>query len=119
MNFEKKNSLIAGSLAGFVNGFLGGGGGMLLVPLLTEKCHLEQQKAFASSVAIIFPISFVSATIYLFRGELSLQTAFPYLLGGLFGGFCGGKLFQKLNMRWLKRLFALFMLYGGAKALFF
>ena len=38
---------------------------------------------------------------------------------GLIGGFAGGRLFRRLNMDWLRRVFALFILYGGVKALFF
>ena len=34
------------------------------------------------------------------------------------GGFLGGRLFQKLNMDWLRRAFALLILYGGFKSLF-
>ena len=45
--------------------------------------------------------------------------ALPYLLGGRLGGFLGGRMFKKLNMAWLRRAFALLILYGGVKALFF
>lgn len=38
---------VAGGLAGLVNGFFGGGGGMILVPLLTHRCGLDQRRAFA------------------------------------------------------------------------
>ena len=31
----------------------------------------------------------------------------------------GGRLFRRLNMDWPRRAFALFILYGGVKALFF
>ena len=48
-----------------------------------------------------------------------LMAALPYLAGGLAGGFLGGKLFRRVNMDWLRRVFALFILYGGMKALFF
>ena len=41
------------------------------------------------------------------------------LPGGLLGGFVGGRVFKKLNMVWLRRAFALLILYGGVKALFF
>lgn len=110
---------IAGGLAGLANGFFGGGGGMVLVPLLTRRCGLEQRRAFATSVAIILPLCTLSSVIYFFRGGLDLKAAFPYLTGGLAGGFLGGKLFKKLNMDWLRRVFALFILYGGVRSLLF
>ena len=118
MESKKRNALIAGSASGFVNGFFGGGGGMVLVPLLTRKCDLDQRKAFATSVAIILPLCALSSAIYLLRGGLELATALPYLSGGLMGGFMGGKLFRQLNMDWLRRVFALLILYGGVKSLF-
>ncbi|WP_279067810.1 sulfite exporter TauE/SafE family protein [Intestinimonas butyriciproducens] len=109
---------VAGGLAGISNGFFGGGGGMVLVPLLTARCGLDQRRAFATSVAIILPLCVLSSVIYLFRGGLDLAVALPYLAGGLAGGFLGGRLFQKLNMDWLRRAFALLILYGGFKSLF-
>jgi len=110
---------MAGGAAGLVNGFFGGGGGMVLVPLLTGKCGLDQRRAFATSVAIILPLCALSSVIYFLRGGLDLTAALPYLLGGLAGGFLGGKLFKNLNMNWLRRGFALLILYGGVKSLFF
>ena len=109
---------VAGGLAGIANGFFGGGGGMVLVPLLTARCGLDQRRAFATSVAIILPLCVLSSVIYLFRGGLDLAVALPYLAGGLAGGFLGGRLFQKLNMDWLRRAFALLILYGGFKSPF-
>lgn len=121
---DKKKKLwlapaVAGGLAGIANGFFGGGGGMVLVPLLTHKCGLDQRKAFATSVAIILPLCVLSSVIYFFRGGLDFWTALPYLAGGLVGGWIGGKVFKKLNMDWLRRVFALLILYGGVKSLFF
>lgn len=116
---EKIRSALAGGAAGLVNGFFGGGGGMILVPLLTDKCGLDQRKAFATSVAIILPLCALSSAIYFLRGGLGFSAALPYLAGGLVGGFAGGKLFKKLNMDWLRRAFALLILYGGVKSLFF
>lgn len=110
---------LSGGAAGLVNGFFGGGGGMVLVPLLTGRCRLDQRKAFATSVAVILPLCALSSAIYFFRGGLELTAALPYLVGGLVGGYAGGKLFRKLNMDWLRRGFALLILYGGVKSLFF
>ena len=110
---------LSGAAAGLANGFFGGGGGMLLVPLLSRWCGLSEQKAFATSVAVILPLCALSSGIYFFRGSMDFMTALPYLLGGLLGGLVSGKLFKKLKVVWLRRVFALFILYAGAKALFF
>ena len=112
---SRLRSAAAGGAAGLANGFFGGGGGMLLVPLLTRWCGLEQRRAFATSIAIILPLCALSSVIYWVRGGLDFGLALPYLLGG----FVGGRVFKKLNMVWLRRAFALLILYGGVKALFF
>lgn len=119
MEKSKARAMLAGGLAGLVNGFFGGGGGMVLVPLLIDQCGLDQRKAFATSVAIILPLCALSSVIYFFRGGLEFSAAMPYLVGGLVGGLTGGILFKKLNMNWLRRAFALLILYGGVKSLFF
>jgi uncharacterized membrane protein YfcA len=41
----------------------------------------------------------------------------PYLAGGGVGGFIGGLTFEKVPLRWLRVIFALFLLYGGVKYL--
>ena len=107
----------AGGAAGLVNGFFGGGGGMVLVPLLVSRCGLDRRRAFASSVAIILPLCVLSAVIYYYRGNLDPGQALPYLAGGLAGGVIGGKLFEKVPIAWLRRIFALLILYGAWKAL--
>lgn len=110
-------SALAGAAAGIANGFFGGGGGMILVPLLTRRCGLSQRQAFATSVAVILPLCVLSSVIYWLRGGLDLMTALPYLAGGLVGGWVGGRVFKRLSMVWLRRIFALLILYGGVKAL--
>ena len=48
--------LLAGALAGCINGFFGAGGGMVLVPLLLWLVRLEDKAAFSSAVAVILPL---------------------------------------------------------------
>jgi hypothetical protein len=90
---------------------------MLLVPLLVRRCGLSQRQAFATSVAVILPLCALSSALYFLRGGLELAAALPYLVGGLAGGWVGGKVFRTVNMTWLRRLFALLILYGGVRAL--
>lgn len=119
MEKNRVRSAVSGAAAGLVNGFFGGGGGMLLVPLLSRRLGLGDRKAFATSVAVILPLCVLSAAIYFFRGGIELSIAFPYLLGGGVGGILGGKLFKNVNMLWLRRCFALLVLYAGLRAAFF
>lgn len=107
---------IIGALAGAANGLFGAGGGLFLVPLLTAWAHLPQKKSFATSVAVILPLSLVSAVVYFLHGELSLQAALPYVAGGAVGGFLSGKVFRRVSLLWLRRLFGVLILYGGVRA---
>lgn len=68
---------------------------MVLVPLLMSRCALDRRHAFASSVAIIFPLCALSAIIYYTRGHLDLMGALPYLVGGLIGGSSAEKSLKK------------------------
>lgn len=108
--------MIAGGLAGTLNGMFGAGGGLLLVPLLSEWAKMEPKKAFATSVAIILPLSMVSYGLYWWQNGGVFLDTLPYLLGGIIGGLLSSRLFQNISTVWLHRLFGLLILYGGVKA---
>ena len=108
---------IGGALAGAANGLFGGGGGMVFLPILARWGSLPQRNLYATCVGVIFPVCLVSAGIYLLRGQLPLMKALPYLAGGLIGGWLGGKLYGRIPVKWLRRLFALFLFYGGVRYL--
>ncbi len=124
MAYRRKKSkyqgrlLVTGALAGLANGFFGAGGGLFLVPLLTGWAKLEQRRAFATSVAVILPISLVSVWVYLQKGEIEVWRNLPYLVGGAMGGVIAGKVFDRVDMVWLRRIFGVLILYGGVRALF-
>ena len=107
--------LLAGGATGLANGFFGGGGGSVLVPLLTRLCGMEQRKAFATSVAVVLPLCLLSAAVYILRGELDWMGALPYLAGGTVGGWLGGKWFRGMNVVWLRRAFGALLIYGGVR----
>lgn len=113
----KGKTRIAGAAGGLVNGLFGGGGGMVLLPLLTKWGDLEVRSAFATCVAIIYPMCCVSAAVYLWQVRPELSLLLPYLVGGAAGGVLGGLTFQKIPVRVLKLIFGLFLLYGGVRYL--
>lgn len=107
---------LSGALAGTVNGLFGTGGGILLVPLLLRVHKLPAQKAFATSLAIILPLSAVTLFVYLRQTPLDWQAALPYLLGGAAGGFAAGKWLKRLPVVWLRRLFGALLIVAGVRA---
>ncbi len=115
MNISAKYA-VTGALAGAANGFFGAGGGLFLVPLLTSWCGMEQKRAFATSVAVIFPLCAVSAVIYGIKGGLPLLSAVPYCIGGAAGGVLAGRLFGRVKAGLLRRAFGVLLLYGGVRA---
>ncbi|HJD23579.1 MAG TPA: sulfite exporter TauE/SafE family protein [Firmicutes bacterium] len=116
---EKKKNLrraITGALAGAANGFFGSGGGLFLVPLFTKWLKMDQRRAFATSVAVIFPLSAVSLIVYFLKGGIDFAEALPMLLGGLAGGFIAGRIFGRVPLPLLRKGFGLLILYGGIRA---
>ncbi len=111
-----KKYWVTGALAGAANGLFGSGGGLFLVPLLTGWTGMDQKKAFATSVAVILPLSLVSAAVYFWKGALDPGTAWPYLLGGAAGGLISGRVFRRVPLTLLRRIFGLLILYGGVRA---
>lgn len=109
---------VSGALAGIANGLFGAGGGMVLVPLFTRWMKIEDKAAFATSLAVILPLSVASAIIYFMKGGIELSAALPYLIGGLVGGTVGGKVFRRVSARFLHIAFALLIIYGGVRSLF-
>ena len=107
--------LLTGGLAGFVNGFFGAGGGMIVVPLLILLVKLEDKNAFSSAISIILPLTIVSLVIYAKNGALDVKTALPYLLGGAGGGILAGLWFKKVSARFLHSALGRLSHFGGAR----
>lgn len=107
----------AGLTVGIVNGLLGAGGGMVAVPLL-KKLGFERKDAHANAVAVILPITVLSAALYLLKGYVSLADSFVFIPGGLVGSLIGTYCLKKISPLWLKRIFGGFMVYAGARLLF-
>ena len=107
----------AAAAAGAVSGLFGGGGGMVLLPLLTRWCGVERKNAFAVCVAVILPMSCVSAAVYVYSVRPEVITVLPYLLGGTVGGVIAGLTFDRVPVGVLRLIFGLFLLYGGVKYL--
>ena len=111
-NYAKSAAL--GMSVGLVNGIFGAGGGMLAVPIL-KKSGLSQKSAHANAVAVILPITVISAILYLTKDVVNLKDSFYYIPTGLMGSVIATFLLKKLSNVWLQKIFAAFMIYAGVR----
>lgn len=107
---------ILGLGVGFINGVFGAGGGMLAVPILKSE-GLSQKSAHANAVAVILPITVLSAVLYLVKGSVSLADSLAFIPTGLIGSVIAAFALQKFSNKWLQKIFAVFMIYAGVRLL--
>ncbi len=105
---------LKGMLIGVVNGCFGAGGGMIAVPLL-KKSGLEVKESHANAVAVILPITVISAAVYLMRDYVKLSDAVKFIPTGVLGAILGTLVLKKISPLWLKRIFGGFMVYAGIR----
>lgn len=82
---------LSGSVAGFLSGLLGVGGGFVIVPALQHYTNLVIQSVIATSLAVIALISVTGVTSSVLAGNLNWTIAAPFCAGALFG-MIGGRL---------------------------
>jgi len=108
-------STLTGLVTGFVNGLFGSGGGILLVPALQKFFKLEQHKSHATALAIILPISVLSAFIYVKGGSVDWRAVLFVTLGGVPGGYVGALLLNKIPTKWLHKIFGAFIIVAAIR----
>lgn len=122
-NLDKngKNKLflaLIGGLSGFLNGFFGGGGGMLVVPLLKKLTKLTDKQAHATAILIILPLSLLSGVLYSVYGNADLNLLWQVGIGTTLGGILGAFALCKLKNRYIEIIFSVVMAVAGVFSLF-
>ena len=107
--------VMASLFAGFATGVFGGGGGMIVVPILTGLYGLEPVKAHATAIATIFPLCLVSVIFYLTQGGWQWKSGLVVTAGVVVGGIVGAFLMKKIPAKWLQPIFYILMIVGGVK----
>ncbi len=106
---------LIGVITGFVNGLFGSGGGTVLVPCMEKFLKTIPQKAHASAIAVILPLSVISAVLYIGKLDVDIKSLLYVSCGGIIGGFIGAKLLGKISSKYLHIVFGLCMLAGAIR----
>ncbi len=108
--------LVIGLSAGFLNGLLGAGGGILIVFGLRKllKGQLKDPRAiYPTAIAVMLPLSLLSVWQYARAGSLELSHLGWLVLPAIAGGAIGALLLRRLSTKALSRLFAAVVLISG------
>lgn len=116
---EKISSLFAGAVIGLINGFFGGGGGMVLLPFMTKVLKKETKIAHATAILVMLPISVVSSVTYLIKNNFNFKVGIFIIIGFVLGGLLGALALKNIKNKNLTLLFAFVMGLAGVKTLFF
>jgi uncharacterized protein len=98
--------LVVSTVAGFVSGSLGIGGGILQVPALNSWCGVPLRAAAATSGVMIGVTALSSAPVYYARGDMSAPLAAAAVMGVLAGSRVGFWFGARARAKWLKLLMA-------------
>ncbi len=107
--------ILSGGVIGLLNGFFGGGGGMVCVPILEKVLKLSNKEAHATAIAVIFPLSLISAFIYVINGYISSLPLISVGGGVVLGGILGSYALKVMPPKAIRVIFALIMFVGGIK----
>lgn len=108
--------LLLGASAGFINGFLGTGGGILLLfgsYFLSRRDEQNTRDLLASTALVTLALSAVSAVIYALREPIVTDQLPSYLIPAAIGGALGAWLLDRLPTSFLEKLFALLVIVAG------
>lgn len=113
------------TIAGMLSGILGIGSGALKVLAMDELMRVPFKVSTTTSNFMMGVTAAASAVIYIQRGNINPTIAAAVLLGVLAGSMTGAQLLKRLDVRLLRKLFAILitlvafnMIYNGWQQLF-
>lgn len=95
---------------GFFSGFLGLGGGFLLVPALALIFGLEMKQAFGTSLVVIVAYALPGSVVHHLLHHVDLRLMLFLILGVVPGAYLGAKVAIRLSESLLRLLFGLFLI---------
>ncbi len=108
-----------GLIAGVFSGFLGLGGGAILIPVLVYYFGFTQHQAQGTTLAMMIPpIGLLAALKYYQQGNVKINVAVLMCVGFFIGGLFGARFVEKIPDVILKKTFGWFLFIVSLKMIF-
>ena len=117
-----RRTLVLGFLIGLITGvcagYVGVGGGFLMVPLMTSWLNLPMKKASGTSIIAIIILAIPGVIGQMMLGHVDYLAGIMLAAGSIPGATLGAKLVPHMKERHLRFLFAGFLMVGGCLLFF-
>ena len=108
--------IIAGLVAGIFSGFLGIGGGTIIIPFLVLIAGFTQHQAQGTTLAMMVPpIGLLAAIRYYYDGNVNIKAAVLLCAGFVIGGLLGAHFVSPIPDTMLKKIFGIYLIIIGLK----
>ena len=108
--------VLTGLAVGAINGLLGGGGGMLCVPLLEKGLGESVKVSHASTVLVILPGCIAGALVSISEGTAADVPLLPVAVGAVLGGILGSLFLKNASSSAVTVIFALLTIAAGVRS---
>lgn len=115
---EKIKKPIIGLSAGIICGLFASGGGLILVPAFIYILKIKDKISRGTTVFCILPMVVTSSIFYYKENYINWEIGLACAIGGVIGGIIGAKLLKKIPTKYVRIIFAIFLLYVSFKMLF-
>ena len=111
--------ILIGIFAGVMSGFVGVGGGLIIVPGLVYLLGFTQMQAQGTSLAVLLlPVGILAVWNYHKAGTIDVTAALIIAFAFVIGGYFGSKYALKLPEYKVKFVFGIFMLYAALRMIY-
>lgn len=108
--------LFIGLLAGLISGFLGIGGGIIIIPALVYLLGYSQQNAQGTSLGLLLPpIGLLAVLNYHKAGFVNISAAAIMCITFVVGSYLSSKIVIDLPEVIIKKVFGTFLLFYAVK----
>lgn len=111
--------VLIGLCAGLLSGFVGVGGGIIIVPALMWLLGFTQHQATGTSLAVLLlPVGILAVVNYYRAGHIDLKAAAIISLAFVLGGWFGSKASLALPADVVRKVFGVVMIIAALKLIF-
>jgi len=110
---------LIGIAAGISGGFLGVGGGLIMIPAMVYFFNFDQHLAQGTSLAVMLPpIGILAVSRYWVNQNVDLQAALWICAGFFIGSFLGAHVAHWFSGEMMKKVFGVFLIVVSIKMIF-